>query len=191
MSIADNFLFRDAILSDDEQFRYLLTRQTANFRKKKSVLVVIGLNPSTADAVEDDNTLRRCMGYALSWGLERLWMVNLFALRTKDPEIMKKASDPVGDQTDHYLREAFDQVLVHGGMILVAWGTDGEYKKRDEEVLGLIPPTLKPYCLGITNGGFPRHPLYAEKDITPQVYKKKKPPKRRGKHRLSGRRRRL
>lgn len=44
--------------------RYWLTRGLGGVRP----LVVCGLNPSTADAEVDDNTIRKEMKFARSWG---------------------------------------------------------------------------------------------------------------------------
>lgn len=41
-------------------YRYTLWRRWGDGR----VLTVIGLNPSTADATQDDPTIRRCIGFA-------------------------------------------------------------------------------------------------------------------------------
>ncbi len=52
---------RGAVLSDDGEYRYRLHR---TWDVKKSMLAFVMLNPSTADATNDDPTVRRCLGYA-------------------------------------------------------------------------------------------------------------------------------
>lgn len=49
-------------------------------------LMVIGLNPSTADETEDDPTIRRCMAFARRERLGGLLMVNMFSLRSTNPK---------------------------------------------------------------------------------------------------------
>lgn len=48
----------------------------------------VGLNPSTADETEDDQTIRRCVGFAMDWGYGGLCMGNLFAIRATKPKNM-------------------------------------------------------------------------------------------------------
>lgn len=43
------------------------------------------LNPSTADHVQDDPTIRRVVGYSKAWGFTRAEVVNLYAYRTASP----------------------------------------------------------------------------------------------------------
>ena len=43
------------------------------------------LNPSTADATEDDPTIRACMAFAERWECGWLDVVNLYAFRATDP----------------------------------------------------------------------------------------------------------
>jgi hypothetical protein len=41
----------------------------------------IGLNPSTADETNNDPTIRRCIGFAQTWGYGAVCVTNLFAYR--------------------------------------------------------------------------------------------------------------
>jgi len=63
---------------------------------EKPTLAFIMLNPSTADEVEDDPTIRRCVGYAEDWGYGELIVGNLYAYRTSDPEELNKVENPIG-----------------------------------------------------------------------------------------------
>ena len=56
---------KDAVLSEDRKYRYLLSR---NWDDTKPTALFIGLNPSTADEKEDDPTINKCISYAKSWG---------------------------------------------------------------------------------------------------------------------------
>lgn len=56
---------KDAILSADRKYRYVLTRI---WDEAKPTVLFIGLNPSTADEETDDQTIRKCIGYAKRWG---------------------------------------------------------------------------------------------------------------------------
>jgi hypothetical protein len=57
-----------AVISDCGRYRYLLTRQLDASPK---VATFIMLNFSTADARQDDPTIRRCTGFAHRWGLRQ------------------------------------------------------------------------------------------------------------------------
>ena len=77
-----------AIFSSDRIFRYILWR---TWNEQNGHLMVIGLNPSTADETQDDPTIRRCVGFARQWGYGGLYMLNLFAYRATDPSELMKA----------------------------------------------------------------------------------------------------
>ncbi len=133
---------------------------------EKPVMAFIGLNPSTADEVEDDPTITRCINYAKKWGYGGLFMLNIFAYRATDPKDMKAAPDPVGVDNDAYILRVADKA----GLIVAAWGNHGGYLERGREVCQLLADR-KIHCLGITKAGMPKHPLYLKADLKPVLYK--------------------
>lgn len=143
--------------SPGRQFRYTLWRQVDLFMP--GVLMVIGLNPSTADEVNDDATLRKCMGFAWRWNCGTLCMANLFAWRDTDPAKMMAASDPVGPDNDRHLLECAGEAT----MILAAWGTHGSHQGRAAAVVKLLQDRPL-HCLGTNQDGSPKHPLYVPYD---------------------------
>ena len=77
-----SFIYKNATFSSCRAYRYSLSRI---WDKKKKLVLLIGLNPSTADEKVDDPTIRRCVNYAKNWGYGGFLMVNLFAYRTTLP----------------------------------------------------------------------------------------------------------
>lgn len=149
-----------ALFSDDEVYRYSLSRDVDELLGE-GTCVFVGLNPSTADAVNDDPTIRRCVRFSRDWGYARLVMVNLFAFRATNPRRLLSAIDPVGPENDRVL----EQDLAGAAIVIAAWGAGGNADPaRVETVLGMI---AEPYCLGVTELGMPRHPLYLPASARP------------------------
>ena len=144
--------FATCIFSEDRIYRYLWERQVSGDPGR---CLFIGVNPSKANEQRSDNTITRSCGFARRFGYGVLEMANLNAFRATDPKIMKVAHDPVGPDNDYYLTEA----IRRADLIIVCWGIHGAYMDRAEEVLTLIMyESKRPYCLGKTLEGFPRHP---------------------------------
>lgn len=122
----------------------------------------IGLNPSTADAIVDDNTIKRCVGFAKRFGAGGLVMLNLFAYRSTDPAALLKVHDPVGRHHDEYL----EPWLKGCAFSVAAWG--GDVPKGSDRPTALSVLAVKHhgglYCLGRTKAGAPRHPLFLRRD---------------------------
>src|SRR5437588_2477108 len=89
-----------AVFSPDGRYRYLLTRRLGRSRR---VATFIMLNPSTADAINNDPTIRKCVGFARRWGCGLLQVVNLFALRATEPRVLRAAADPVGPENSRWI----------------------------------------------------------------------------------------
>lgn len=160
MKIDDIPMEKDAKISPCKKFRYHLTRIWDPNGKK---LFVIGLNCSTADHKKNDPTVRREIMFARDWGYGGLLKGNLFAYRTKDPKEMKKAEDPIGPENDMWI----SMMAAVAEKIVIAWGAHGGFMGRDRQVLKLLDKQ-RLWCLGTTQDGFPRHPLYVE-HTTPLV----------------------
>lgn len=156
INISQKSMKKGAVIDKTGTYRYSLWREWDQDRLK---LVFIMLNPSKADADIDDPTLRRCINFAKSWGCGGLLVVNLFAYRSAIPLELRHVSDPVGKANDRYLKRA----IKSADKVVVAWGNNGKLMQRDRIVLELLSKhNIQPYCLGITQGGHPRHPLYVK-----------------------------
>jgi hypothetical protein len=155
----------DAVISDCGRFRYLLTRQFASV--DGPAVTFIMLNPSTADAANDDPTIRHCMAYARRWGRGSLCVVNLFALRsTSSREISECAAagvDPRGPDNMPHIRRACAT-----GEVVCAWGNYGAFERAGASMIEwLSDEGVKPLALRMTRAGHPAHPLYLPSDLQP------------------------
>jgi hypothetical protein len=150
---------RETILSPCRRYRYTLWREFGG-QGGDGYAMFIGLNPSTADEVNDDPTIRRCIAFAKYWGYGALCMANLFAFRATEPVDMFAAVDPVGPENDSYLMK----LAQDAGVVVAAWGTNGTHMARDRVVRDLLPNL---HCLRKTQAGHPGHPLYLPGDLRP------------------------
>lgn len=149
-----------AKLSGCRRYRYQLWRVWDEF---KPYVNFIGLNPSTADEMIDDPTIRRCVVFAKDWGFGGLYMTNLFAFRATKPADMKRAVDAIGPDNDLWLIKT----AADAGIIIAAWGKNGAYRDRDRSVIDRLPLL---YCLRTNDDGTPEHPLYLPKSLKPVEY---------------------
>lgn len=152
--MGDLFMQSSAVLSPCGLYRYRLDRQWADGPRCCFVM----LNPSTADASNDDPTIRRCIGFAKREGCGGLTVVNLFAFRATKPTALLSATDPVGPDVDRHI----DAVLREtDGPVIAAWGAWNK-GTRAKIVRAMMGDRAK--CLGHTKDGSPRHPLYLRTD---------------------------
>lgn len=156
-------MIRTARLSLCRRYRYELVRDWSDGAERLTC-VFIGLNPSTADELTDDNTVKKCIGFAKRWGCNRLVMLNLFAFRATKPKDMYQAADPVGEHCDWWISWNVEGAL----LIVAAWGVlPRSHVSRAAEVIALVGATMPSpsmTCLKVNQDGSPKHPLYCPYD---------------------------
>jgi hypothetical protein len=143
----------EAVYSDCEAYRYLLTRAWGGGPKALFVM----LNPSTATEVQNDPTVERCEKRARSLGFGAFRVTNIFAFRATDPRVMRATQDPVGPGNDDAIRQSVDWA----DKIVCAWGNHGLHLDRGAKVETLLRTKgVRLFHLGLTSQNQPRHPLY-------------------------------
>jgi len=145
------------------EYRYILGT------RGKKPLICIGINPSTAQPGDLDNTLKSVERIALGNGFDSFIMFNVYAQRATNPDTMEKTCNSLLHQEN---MEAFRYVLSisEEPAVWAAWGTIIE--KRDyltdclQDMLAVGQAYgASWYCAGATSKkGHPHHPLYLRKD---------------------------
>ena len=153
----------NAILSPCGRYRYLLQRGEGR------LLPFVMLNPSTADAEQDDPTIRRCMGFAAREGYDGIEVGNVYAWRATDPRELRSSSNPFGDNVN-VLIGLSARAASNDTPIVCAWGTNviGDHAARTIELLRHAGARL--VCLGKTKAGHPKHPLYLAANTPLEAY---------------------
>ena len=146
-----------AVISPCGKYRYRLEREGAGM----GATAVIMVNPSTADASQDDATIRKLRGFGErnSWG--RIIVGNLFAYRATDVRELGKVPDPIGPENDAHLR----QILSEADIAVFAWGPVSKQPKYERgrwaQVRAIARETgIGTYSIGSpAKCGHPKHPL--------------------------------
>lgn len=154
-----------ADVSPCERFRYTLWR--AGSSPSPQFVMFIGMNPSTALADVDDPTVRREWIMTRGLGFDRMLKMNVSPYRSTDPKDLKVFENAYEENLRLICSYAplAEQVIVAHGVLpacLKVWG------QRMAKALAELNVPLQ--CLGRTQGGDPRHPLYLKKGTPLEVY---------------------
>ena len=145
------------------EYRYILGT------RGKNPLICIGINPSTAQPGDLDNTLKSVERIALGNGFDSFIMFNVYAQRATDPDAMEHSCNLALHREN---LEAFRYVLSisESPAVWAAWGTIIEKRDylsqclRDMLAVGEELGAAW-YCAGkVSKKGHPHHPLYLRKD---------------------------
>ena len=145
------------------EYRYILGT------RGQKPLICIGINPSTAQPDDLDNTLKSVQRISLGNGYDSFLMFNVYAQRATDPDAMEKVCNPLLHREN---MEAFRYVLSlsDSPAIWAAWGAVIEKRGYLKDCLRDMLDIGRKYgaqwyCAGaITKKGHPHHPLYLRKD---------------------------
>jgi hypothetical protein len=158
-----------ADFSPDRKFRWVLGRQWGGGLLARFVCFVM-LNPSKADALIDDPTVKRCIGYGMDWGFDGLLVANMYAYVATDPDdLLLLGYSAIGEENDTRLRDA----ITSSQLTVVAWGNHKAAKgRRSEQVIDLIESWAGwGHYLKLNKDGSPSHPLYLKKDLKPKRWR--------------------
>lgn len=154
--------FNGAVLDHNRQHRFLLWR----FWNDAPRMFFIGLNPSTANELADDPTVRRLYGFAQNWGYGGLYICNLFSFITPYPKEL------LTDVRNHKANTpAIQMALGLSVLTICGWG-DGIklVEQGTERAKAVYELTDAPMCFGLTESGNPKHPLYLPKETALEEY---------------------
>jgi len=156
----DDWLYAPNFYCD---YRYILGTRGSN------PLICIGINPSTAQPGDLDNTLKSVERIAIGNGFDSFIMFNVYAQRATDPDTMETTCNLSLHREN---LEAFRYVLSisEKPAVWAAWGTIIEKRAYLPQCLLDMLDVGREYgaswyCAGrLSKKGHPHHPLYLRKD---------------------------
>ena len=151
------------------EYRYILGT------RGKNPLICIGINPSTAEPGNLDNTLKSVDRIAKGNGFDSFIMFNVYAQRATNPDAMEKVCNPLLHKEN---LEAFRYVLSisEKPAVWAAWGAIIEKRPYLADCLQDMVAVGQEYgaawyCAGaISKKGHPHHPLYLRKDVKLRLF---------------------
>ncbi|OZI12989.1 hypothetical protein CEW92_03830 [Bacillaceae bacterium SAS-127] len=155
VQISSHTIETKAVFSDCGKYRYSLSRKIVGRDRK---ITFIMFNPNVRDDIQLGPTANFCFNYAVKHNFGEMELVNLFALRSESisklkDQVRDQGIDPVGYLNDYYIKEAVKGVE----KVVLAWGADGGFKRRDKEVLQMLE-NASMYCFKKTSKGKPEYP---------------------------------
>lgn len=155
-----------AIISDCGLYRYRLERHGL---AGSGAVAWIMVNPSTADADQDDATIRKVIGFTNRLGGGWAVVGNKFAYRATDISALKTVRDARGPENNAHL----ERIMGDAPTVIVAWGPLAKLPKHLRNRWRTICDVadragVRLMCLGTAQDGHPRHPLMLAYD-TPLI----------------------
>jgi hypothetical protein len=131
----------------------------------------IMLNPSTADDVVDDPTIRKCVGFSKRWGFSGLVVTNLFTFRATDPKDLMKLAKVDFARAVGLADSVLIEQAKNSDLVVAAWGNHGNLYGRADDVCDRVLTNHRLYCIGLTSRGMPLHPVMAAYVNSPMKYR--------------------
>jgi hypothetical protein len=146
-----------AVISPCGLYRYRLERHGLS---GAGAVAWIMVNPSTADATQNDATIRKVIGFTERFGGGWAVVGNKFAFRATDVRELRAAKDPRGPENDAHLAA----IMAESPIVIAAWGPlsklPDHLRRRWRTVCAIADRVgAKLMCLGTAKDGQPLHPL--------------------------------
>lgn len=145
-----------AVLSPCGLYRYRLERTVG---MEGPVYAFFGVNPSTADATINDQTVKKWIGFTKLWGGSRFIVGNVFAYRSKDVKALAGVEDPFGDDIGDHTTD----IINEADILVPCWGNTEKVPPKlrfafDVMLEALLSSGKPVRHFGLTKGGDPGHP---------------------------------
>lgn len=141
---------KGADFSRDGKYRYRLWRI---WDSALPLAMVIGLNPSTANADKDDATINNLRTALSALGFGGFYMMNCWAYITSKPELLM-----INPMSEEWNNNMISVTASKCAVVIFAWGTFKIVNEtgRDKELEEMFPNAK---CFGKNKNGTPMHPL--------------------------------
>lgn len=155
-----------ARFSADGKYRWVLRRVIEpDLSKYGGKIVFCGVNPSDAGSVRNDPSVVRMINFTALWCFGELAVVNPFSAISSTPDKLAEMPDPVGGETDYWLRREFNDC----DLIVPMWGAiekvPPHLRYRFDDARRLMrESSTQCKVFGLTKQGHPQHPLYLPRD---------------------------
>ncbi|WP_433766680.1 DUF1643 domain-containing protein [Pseudomonas putida] len=155
-----NTLNSSAVISECGLYRYRLDRSCCPQFDGSKVFAFFGVNPSTADAMLDDHTVRKWRGFTLRNGGHAFIVGNVFSFRATDVRVLRKTLITMGPDHGKHL----EAIIREADVLVPCWGSsdklDYGHRLYMKELMRTLLDSGKPVLhFGKTKSGDPMHPL--------------------------------
>jgi hypothetical protein len=151
---SETMLTKSADISEDGTYRYKLSRI---WEPTKDKILFIMINPSTANANEDDRTIKALLEITKKWrGYGGFYVGNLYPHITPRPADLRCIAFPPDIRLKN--EKSIEEMASECSIVIYAWGTKGpDEKQREPEWLRKIMDR-DVCCIGLSVKGVPKHP---------------------------------
>ena len=151
------FVHGSATFSNDRSHRYRLLR---TWDLSRPTITWLMLNPSRADAMRHDQTIRRVIGFSQRHGYGGCRIVNLFSWIEPDSRKLRAKLRCWGADRDDAVNQAYVQAALEtSAPVVTAWGNAAAPFLDRHWIATMAGPAGGWLTLGHTALGQPRHPL--------------------------------
>ena len=146
---------RAAVFNKEKTKRFLLSRSWNKTSSSKKCVFFM-LNPSKANEIIDDRTIKKCMFYSAKFGFKKMDVINLFPNILTKPNFKKLS---FCNQNFLFIKK----ILKQADTVYLAWG----YNIKIASWLYPLLEKKNVFALELSKNNTPKHPLYLKRQLKP------------------------